>query len=77
MDFSVETVGFIAMFLLVISFIPKKLGLIRIINMVGCIFFVLYGILLGWKWPIIISNGLIACIQLYHLFIANKKPAAN
>ena len=22
----------------------------------------------GWKWPLIISNGLIAVIQLYHLF---------
>jgi uncharacterized protein with PQ loop repeat len=77
MDFSVETVGFIAMLLLVISFIPQKLGLIRIINMIGCIFFVLYGILLGWKWPIIISNGLIACIQFYHLSLTNKKPAAN
>jgi len=65
------------MFLLVISFIPKKLSLIRVINMVGCLFFVLYGILLGWKWPIIISNGLIACIQFYHLFLTNKKLAAN
>lgn len=63
-----EIIGYIAMAILVISFIPKQLRVIRLLNLAGCIFFVGYGILLGWKWPIIISNGLIAMIQLYHLF---------
>ena len=69
----VEIVGYLAMVLLVISFIPKQLQAIRWINMIGCLFFVAYGVLLGWKWPLIISNGLIACIQAYHLFISNPR----
>ncbi|SDD65533.1 uroporphyrinogen decarboxylase [Niabella drilacis] len=73
MNGSVEYIGYLAMTLLVISFIPKQLKVIRVINFTGCIFFVVYGAMLGWKWPIIISNGLIAVIQLYHLFV--KKAA--
>lgn len=69
MDFNTtELIGYLAMAFLVISFIPKQLKTIRIINFIGCLFFVIYGIMLGWKWPLIISNGLIAVIQLYHLF---------
>ncbi|MCF3107751.1 uroporphyrinogen decarboxylase [Niabella sp. CC-SYL272] len=73
----VEYIGYLAMALLVISFIPKQLKAIRIINFSGCIFFVIYGVLLGWKWPIIISNGLIAVIQLYHLFVKKQAPAED
>jgi len=68
-----ELVGYIAMAFLVVSFLPKQIRRIRIINFIGCTFFVLYGILLGWKWPLIVSNGLIALIQIYHLFIAKNK----
>lgn len=64
--------GYLAMTFLVISFIPKQIRTVRVINLVGCGFFVVYGILLGWKYPIIISNGLVAAIQLYHLFFAKK-----
>jgi len=77
MNESVEYIGYLAMTLLVISFIPKQLKAIRVINFAGCIFFVAYGILLGWKWPIIISNGLIATIQLYHLFVKKSTIAED
>lgn len=70
-----EIVGYIAMSLLVISFLPKKLNLIRTINFLACVFFVVYGFMLGLKWPIIISNGIIACIQLYYVFINKQKSA--
>lgn len=64
---TVEIVGYVAMVILVVSFIPKNLKWIRWINLIGCLTFVAYGILLGWKYPLIISNGLIAVIQIYHL----------
>ena len=64
---SVEIVGYFAMAFLVISFIPKQIKIIRVINFIGCVLFVAYGVLLGWKWPLIVSNGLIAVIQVYHL----------
>lgn len=69
----IEIIGYFAMTFLVLSFIPKQIKIIRIINLVGCLFFVLYGILLGWKFPIIISNGLVAIIQMYHLILMGVK----
>lgn len=74
-DSTTEIIGYIAMTLLVISFLPKNLKLIRIINLAGCLFFVAYGVLLGWKWPLIVSNGLIAAIQFYHLVLVRPAPA--
>ena len=62
--------GYIAMSLLVVSFIPKNMKVVRIIKLIACMFFVGYGILLGWTWPIIISNVAVCCVQVYHLFIA-------
>jgi uncharacterized protein with PQ loop repeat len=72
-EFNVELVGYLAMVILVISFLPKNLKWIRIINFIGCVVFVLYGILLGWKYPLIISNGIIAIIQIYHLLKSKGK----
>lgn len=72
MSDTTEVVGYLATIALVISFLPRKVQYIRWINFFACLIFVGYGILLGFKWPIIISNGLIAFIQLYHLFF-NKK----
>ena len=72
MDSSVleNVFGYIAMSLLVVSFIPKNMKVVRIINLIACMFFVGCGILLGWTWPIIISNVAVCCVQVYHLFIA-------
>lgn len=70
---SVEIVGYFAMTFLVLSFIPKQVRRIRIINFIGCVLFVAYGVLLGWKWPLIVSNGLIAVIQVYHLINFKKE----
>lgn len=74
MNDTTEIVGYLATVFLVISFLPRNVRFIRIINFFACLVFVVYGVLLGLKWPIIISNGLIALIQLYHLFF-NKKNA--
>lgn len=68
--------GYLAMTLLVVSFLPKKITVVRSINLIACLFFVGYGILLGWAWPIIISNGAVCCVQVYHLFFAKAKVEA-
>ena len=70
---TIELIGYLATAILVISFLPKQVKWIRLVNLLGCLLFVVYGILLGWKFPLIISNGLIACIQVYHLLRAKKK----
>ncbi len=70
----VEIVGYIAMTFLVLSFIPKQIVRIRVINLIGCLFFVAYGIMLQ-AWPVAISNGFVAIIQVYHLINLKKEVA--
>lgn len=70
---TIELIGYTATMILVLSFLPKNLKWIRMINLLGCLIFVVYGILLGWKYPLIISNGLIALIQAYHLLRNRSK----
>ena len=69
--------GYIAMTLLVISFIPKQIKTVRTVNLIACMFFVVYGILLNWAWPIIISNVAVCCVQAYHLFLVKEKPVVE
>ena len=61
-----DIIGYLAMTFLVISFLPKQVMRIRVINLIGCLFFVAYGIMLQ-AWPVAISNGFVAMIQVYHL----------
>lgn len=72
MNNSAEMIGYLATVFLVVSFLPRSTKYIRSINFIACVIFVFYGFLLGNKWPIIISNGVIAIIQLYHLFFLGR-----
>ncbi|SMP04282.1 uroporphyrinogen decarboxylase [Chryseobacterium profundimaris] len=67
-------IGYSASLFIVLSFILKDVRKIRVVNMIGCICFVIYGIFNGMLWPVIIPNGLICFIQIYYLlFDKNKK----
>lgn len=64
-------VGYAASFFVVLSFMLKNIKQIRIVNLIGCIAFVIYGIFSGMLWPIIIPNAILVFIQIYHL-LKNK-----
>ena len=64
-----EWVGYIATLVLLSSFTMKNLRSLRIINSIACLLFVVYGILLSYSWPIIISNSAIFGINFYYLFL--------
>ncbi|WPO82728.1 uroporphyrinogen decarboxylase [Chryseobacterium sp. JJR-5R] len=66
-------IGYSASLFIVLSFILKDIRKIRIVNMVGCICFVVYGIFSGLLWPVIIPNALICFIQVYHLLSDRNK----
>ncbi|MXS72662.1 uroporphyrinogen decarboxylase [Chryseobacterium binzhouense] len=66
-------IGYAASFFIVLSFILKDLTKIRIVNLIGCICFVVYGVFSGMLWPVIIPNGIICFVQIYHLLTAKKK----
>lgn len=60
-------IGYGASFFIVLSFILKDITKIRIVNLLGCILFVLYGIFSDYLWPIIIPNAILCFVQVYHL----------
>jgi fucose permease len=66
-------IGYSASFFIVLSFILKDIRKIRIVNMIGCICFVIYGIFSGMLWPVIFPNALICFIQIYHLLADKNK----
>lgn len=72
-----DLIGYAASIFIVLSFVMKDLRIIRIVNLIGCIFFVLYGVLKGdgvikaMYWPVIIPNLLLCGVQIYYL--AKKK----
>lgn len=64
-----EWIGYAATAVLLSSFTMKTLKSLRIINSVACFMFIVYGILLSWAWPIIISNAAIFAINIYYLIL--------
>ncbi|KQT22367.1 uroporphyrinogen decarboxylase [Chryseobacterium sp. Leaf404] len=70
---SASYIGYAASFFIVLSFILKDLTKIRIVNLVGCICFVVYGIFSGMLWPVIIPNAIICFVQIYYLISGKKK----
>lgn len=68
-----EWVGYAAMATVLISFLMTSIIKLRIVNSVGGLLFVFYGFLLQpISKPIIITNIIIFCINLYYLFIRKK-----
>lgn len=62
-----EWVGYLASLVLIVSFLMKNVNTLRIVNSIGAILFVLYGILLTVSWPIIITNSFILMANIYYL----------
>ncbi len=68
-----EYIGYIASSVVLISFLMGNIVYLRIVNSIGCAFFIFYGILLDSK-PIIVTNAAIVLINLYYL---NKSRNSN
>ncbi|MFD0976262.1 uroporphyrinogen decarboxylase [Salinimicrobium gaetbulicola] len=70
----VEWFGYLASLFVLMSFLMRNITTLRYVNTLGCMFFVVYGILLN-SWPIIITNAAIILVNLYYLFISKKNTA--
>ena len=66
-----DYVGYAASVFIILSFMLKDIKKIRVINLLGCIAFVIYGIFSGMLWPVIIPNGILCIVQIYHLIKRN------
>jgi uncharacterized protein with PQ loop repeat len=67
-----ELIGYIASALVLLSFFMKEIRVLRMVNSVGCAFFVFYGVLLG-SIPIIITNVAILLVNFYYLYLKKKR----
>jgi len=67
-----EWVGYLASLVLIISFMMKNVNTLRIVNSVGALLFVVYGIMLTISWPIIITNSFILILNVYYLMKKDK-----
>jgi len=67
-----DYIGYIASGVVLLSFLMRKMLFLRIVNTIGCVFFIVYGILLG-EAPIIITNAAIVLINIYYLSRTSKE----
>ena len=70
----IDIIGWVATAFTLLSFMATKMSLLRLINFVGCAFWIAYGIL-DKKNPIIVTNVVIATIHLvwYYKWKFQKK----
>lgn len=63
----IEIVGYAASAAIVVSLAMTSVVRLRIISLVGCVLFVVYGVLVN-AWPVVISNAMIALINIWFLY---------
>ncbi|MDL1913866.1 MAG: uroporphyrinogen decarboxylase [Bergeyella sp.] len=63
----INSFGYAASVFIILSFLVRDVNKIRVINLIGCVFFVLYGVFNGYLWPVIIPNAILCFVQLYHI----------
>lgn len=62
-----ELIGYTGSVLVAVSISMKSLQRLRLVNMAGASFFILYGVLIG-ALPIALLNGLTLCVNAYNLW---------
>lgn len=59
-----DLVGYAASILVLVSFLMKDIRKLRVINSFGCLLFVVYGVMLSYSLPIILTNSAILGINI-------------
>ena len=68
----VEILGIVASLIVISAFLFKNVKIIRLLDAVGALLYVIYGILIHSYANILLNTVLIA-VQIYHLHKLNKK----
>ncbi len=66
----IELIGYAASLFLIISFAMNDVVWLRIVNSVGCLLFVIYGILKK-AYPVTVTNLIIIGLNVYHIWFSN------
>lgn len=62
-----EYIGYLASIVIMVSFLMKNIITLRIINSIGGLLFVVYGVLLSMSIPIIVTNVFVVSVNFYYL----------
>ncbi|MFC1235351.1 MULTISPECIES: YgjV family protein [unclassified Vibrio] len=77
MEFNmIEIMGYVASIMVAISLTMKDIVKLRVLNFVGCTFFVIYGVMIG-AMPVVATNAFIACVNVYFLFKMYQEKKLN
>jgi len=68
----VEILGIVASLFVISAFLFKNVKTIRILDGVGALLYIVYGILIH-SYANILLNSVLVAVQLYHLHKLNKK----
>ncbi len=72
----IEMFGYAASIMVAISLTMKDIVKLRVLNFVGCGFFTVYGLMIE-AWPVVLTNGFIACVNVYYLFKMKQQAKAD
>ncbi len=76
MPWWVEGLGYLASALCVLALGMRQVVRLRTISFMGGVVFVVYGLLIG-SWPVVITNGAIAVLNVWRLRQELSAPAAS
>ncbi|MCG9554724.1 YgjV family protein [Vibrio sp. Isolate31] len=77
MEFNmVEILGYAASIMVAISLTMKDIVRLRVLNFIGCALFTAYGVMID-AWPVVATNGFIACVNIYFLAKMQKEKRAE
>ena len=77
MEFNmVEILGYAASIMVAISLTMKDIVRLRVLNFIGCALFTAYGVMID-AWPVVETNGFIACVNIYFLAKMQKEKKAE
>lgn len=63
----IEIIGYAASVLVAVSLTMKGIVKLRLLNLIGAVFFTIYGIVIS-AYPIVVVNGFICFVNLYYLY---------
>lgn len=68
----IEMLGYVATFFVATSFLFKSIINLRIVNTIGAVLFVIYGVIIA-AYPVALLNGFLVCVNLYQLYRLKKE----
>ncbi|MCA9956393.1 MAG: YgjV family protein [Ardenticatenaceae bacterium] len=71
-----EMLGYLASLFVAISLMMRSLTKLRVINLVGSVLFIAYGLVIG-AYPVAVMNTFILLVNLYHLQQSYRETAVT